>query len=183
MSIMYAQMGMSIVGGLAQMNADSTEFKLKKLTQKYQNTMSQISKAQQENTMTDNEISFRDSAVLAKKATELQSLRDTADAEVSAATAGTAGGSVNAVLLGLRRSRLSALSAMDKNILGQRRAFAAERRNVAFSAIYNKDITVLSRPSTASALLGMAAGLIDIYDESQPAGQKTSDSLARLFGS
>lgn len=181
MDIMYAQMGMGLIGGLAEIGTAKTEAKLAQMTQKYQNTMADISKAQSLNVLTDNEISFRDSVVHTKKAMELASLQDKSAAAVSAATAGVDGGSARAVLRGLTRSRLSAVSALDKSVTAQRRAFVNERRNVEVASIYGKDISVIPRPSTASSLLGLAAGMIDIYDKNQPEGSKTTDTIASWF--
>lgn len=181
MDIMYAQMGMGLLGGLADLNTAKTEGKLARMTQKYQNTMADLSKAQSLNAMTDNEISFRDSVVHTKKAVELAALQDTAAAAVSAATAGVDGGSARAVLRGLTRSRLSATTAIDKSVLAQRRAFVNERRNVEIASIYGKDISIIPKPSTASALLGIGAGMIDVFDKHQPEGSKTTDAIADWF--
>lgn len=178
MSLMYAQMGMAAVSAFSQFSQSKHQHKMEEINRKYQETMSGISAAQQLNTLTANEISLRDAAVRAGVSIETQSLEDRAVAEVAAATAGVSGGSVKSTMRGLMRSRLMAQHSLRKKVEAQKRAATQDRRNVALSRAMNKDVSVIARPNTASALLGLGASMIDIYDSHQPHGSKTTDILA-----
>lgn len=177
-SLMYAQMGMKVVGGLSAYGEQKHKSRMEEIMRGYQQTMTDISAAQQLNTMTANEVSARDAAMRASVALNVQSMQDRANAEVSAAAAGVSGGSVRSTMRGLMRSRLMAQQAMHNKVQAQKRSFAQDRRNFALNRAMNKDISVIPKPSAASALLGLGASMIDIYDSHQPEGQKVSDTIA-----
>lgn len=175
---MYAQMGMSVISGLSAHGTAKHNARMETIMRDYNQTMSDISAAQQLNTMTENEISARDASIRAASALDIQSMKDRANAEVDAAASGVAGGSVRNSLRGLTRSRLMAKKAMHEKVKAQKRSFAQDRRNVALARVMNKDVSVIPKPSTASALLGLGASMIDIYDSHQPDGQKIEDTIA-----
>ncbi len=179
MSLMYAQMGMKVVDALSAHGQAKHKVRMEEIMRDYQQTMSDISAAQQLNTMTANEISARDASIRAASALDIQSLQDRAGAEVEAAAAGVAGGSVRNTMRGLTRSRLMAKKAMHDKVQAQKRSFTQDRRNVALARVMNKDVSVIPKPSAASALLGLGASMIDIYDSHQPDGQKIEDTIAR----
>jgi len=177
---MYAQMGLTTLkAGLGHIAAKG-QFKLDKMQQDYNNAMQAIATAQQNNALTHQEVNARDASVRAAQSVELQALQDKSSATASAASAGVRGGSVRATMNGLSRSRMQAKFALQERMKSQANANTQNRRNVAMSAVYSKDISVIPRPSAASALLGLSASIIDIYDSHQPEGQKVSDTLAGL---
>lgn len=178
MSLMYAQMGLSVSRAALGYGSDKIKHDIATMQQDYDNAMSALSAAQQLNTITQNEISVRDAAVRASTAIDIQAMKDRADAEVSAAAAGVRGGSVRSTLRGLARSRLTAKQSLHKRVKAQAQASTQSRRNTELSKVFSKDISVLPTPSTASALLGLGATIIDTYDSHQPDGQKVADTIA-----
>lgn len=192
---MYAQMGMSVLSTassldtgrtnttLANMQSE-TETKLARMTQSYNRTMSEISKAQQLNAMTSNEVNLRDAAVRTSAAIQQQSMQDRAGVEASAAAAGVRGGSVRSAMNSIQRSKLQARASLRKRIVLQRQSTTQDRANLELSHIFNRDISPYTSPmkvrppSTASALLGLGANLIDTYDANQPEGSRTTDTIA-----
>lgn len=194
MSLVYAQAGMAVASSLTAYdtartntimanNQRDTETKLSQMTQRYQNTMAAISQAQQLNAMTSNEASMRDAAIRAGETISKQSMQDKALTEASAAAAGVRGGAVRSAMNSLERSKLTAREALRKRMEAQGRANTQDRANLRMAGIYNKDVSVYSArhvraPSAASALLGLGASLIDIYDSNQPEGSKSTDAMA-----
>lgn len=172
MSLIYAQMGMKVIGAISAFSASSHQAKMDRISRDYNEKMSAISKAMQLNVQTQNEIETKDAAVRARMALDLTAMQDRAEAEVSAAAAGNAGGSVAGTMRGLMRSKLQARQALRTNVKQQARANTQTRRNIEFAAVMGKDISPLGRPSVASAMLGLGAQLLDVYDSHQPPSQK-----------
>lgn len=181
MSLMYAEMGMKIVGGLAEMAVNKEQYKMQVATQKYQRKMTALSAAFSTNTLTGNEISLRDAGIRAAGAIQMQARKDQASNEAGAAAAGVTGGSVLASQRGLKRSALSAGRGLSEARKGEDMVSTDARRKLALDVAFQRDTTVLSRPSTAMALLGLGATLIDTYDSHQPKGSQTSDAIAGWF--
>lgn len=179
MSLMYAQMGLAGINAISGYGTAKHNASMQRMQQDYTNSMNAFAAAQALNTQTANETSLRDAAVTAKLAMQGQSMQDMARAEVSAAAAGVAGGSVDAAMRGLTRSKLQAQMALKRKMQSHSRANAASRRGIALNKAMGKDISVIPKSSVASALLGLGAQMIDIYDSHQPEGQQTTDIMAR----
>lgn len=177
-NLMYAQMGLNAVSTGFDFLSSREKAKMQKIQQDYQNTMSALSAAQSLNSVTENEIGLRDAAIRAESTLQLQTMRDKADGEVAAAAAGVRGGSVKSVMRGMMRDSLQAKFALKQNHKNERRSALSQRRNILISKAFNKDISVIPRPSAASALLGLTKSTLDIWDSHQPEGQKISDKLA-----
>lgn len=168
MSLMYAQMGMKALGAFSAFSAASHGAKMDAISRAYQEKMAGISAAMQLNVQTGNEIEARDAAVRASVALETTALEDRADARASAAASGSAGGSVVGTMRGLMRSRLRAKYALSVQKQNQARANTQSRRNIEFSRVMGTDISPIGKPSAASALLGLGANIIDLYESNQP---------------
>lgn len=179
MSLMYAQMGLSVVNAWGQYEQDKMQAKSRKLAKKYENAMSAISAAQELNTATANEVSMRDALIRTKEAVEVQSMKDAASAEAGAAAAGVRGSSVRDTMRGIMRSRLQARQAVRAKLDALHQQRTQTRRNIALSQAMGRNRDVMPRPSAASALLGLGASLVDIYDSHQPEGQRTTDAMSR----
>lgn len=182
MSLMYAQMGLSVVSAIGQYGAQQHQYNMQKISRDYQEAMSGISFAMQSNTLTHNEVGARDALIRAGASIQAQSMKDRATARTEAAAAGVAGGSVTNTIRGLQRSRLLAGKALQERQAAQARANTNNRRQAAFARAMNKDISPLQPPSIASSLLGLGASLIDVYDSHQAPGDTLQDSLSRLGG-
>lgn len=197
---MLANMGIGIIGASSEYNTmkaqtainsskndiAQTENRMQKAAQAHRNTMNQMSGALRENSITQKQMQTQDQGVRLSQAIQTQSMQDQGSAAVSAAAAGVAGGSVKATMLGLRRSALNAHDARQRNSDSAIIALEEDRKNVKLATIMGEDISVLPdrvadvlpAPSAASALLGLASGLVDTYDNYQPKGSKTTDTWA-----
>lgn len=154
------------------------QYDMEQFAKKHRDSMNAIARAQQENSLTLQEVNVRDAGMRAAQALALQSNAETADAEVSAAAAGVAGGSVQATMRGLERSALKANANRKATIQSKLKAIGQERKNLKLDAIFGRDIGTSLRPSASMALLGLGTQLIQTYDENQPEGYKTTDVLS-----
>lgn len=168
-NLIYGQMGMKALGAYSAYSADKHNSKMEAISRKYQQNMAAISAAMQLGVQTQNEIEQKDAHVRASVALDLTAMQDRAEAEVSSAAAGNAGGSVVGAMRGLMRSRLQANQALRTQAKQQARANTQTRRNIEFSRVMGTDISPIGRPSAASAMLGLGASLLDVYESNQPA--------------
>ena len=179
-NLMYAQMGLDVLGGVTSFASAREEGKLQRAIQDYNNTISALSAAQANNVTTLNEIQAQDAAQ--RTALEIQKQAMTAEgaARVSAGAAGVSGGAVESVMRGLRSSVSRAHYGTMQQLQAQYRSFGQERRNTAMQAVLNKDVSVIPRPSGTSALLGISKTMLSTWDKHQPAGERLADQLSRI---
>jgi hypothetical protein len=178
MSLNFAQMGMATVNAYSQYDNQKTDQRLAEMSQKYNNTMRAISTAQSQNAMTESEAGVRDAAVRASQSIQLQSLKDKAGVAAGAAAAGVTGGSVRMAMMGMERSKLNAQAALKERMKQQARQNLGSRRNLAMSAAYSTDVSVIPRASIGASLLGLSANMLDIYDRNTPEGTQIKDTIA-----
>lgn len=181
MSLMYAQMGMSVVSAFGAHSSAQHATAMDRINRNYRETMTSISTAMQLNTMTNNEIEARDASVRASASLQQQALVDKANAQVSAAAAGVRGGSVANTLRSLDRSQLMAKKTLRDKQAAQARSATNNRRNLQLSRIMGQDISPIQGPSVASSMLGLGASIIDIYDSHQPEGSRIEDTIAGFW--
>ena len=177
--LMFAQMGLSAIQGWGQYRIASIQAEMQQNLQDYQNTMSALSAAQSHNILTGNEVSVRDAGVRAAEALQQRALKQEGSAQVAAGAAGVTGSTTEVVMRDLRSSAARANKSRTDQLQAQYRAFGQERRNVNLAQIYNKDVSVIPKPSAASALLGIGTSLLNIWDSHQTPGRTIA---ARLSG-
>lgn len=178
MSLMYMQMGLKALGTLGSFAEQKIQTDLNKSVQTYRNTMAALSAAQSNNVVVSNEIQARDAAVRQGVTIEKQALMDTENAKVAAATAGVSGGSVDAVARNLKASAINANKSRLSQLAMQMRAYNQEKRNIAVTKAYSKDISVIPKPSTSSMLLGLGMQMIDTHDMNVPEGDRIMSDLS-----
>jgi hypothetical protein len=161
-------MGMKVMETVNSYGAAKHAATMEGISRKYKQVMTDISAAQQLNVMTENEIAMRDAATRTSVAIDVASLQDGASAEADAAAAGVSGSSVRDTMRGLTRGRLAAREALRLKVLGNATSAHNDRKNLELSRIMQKDISPISQPSIGSALLGLGAGMLDIYEDNQP---------------
>ena len=183
MAISGAELGYinTAVSGLSNYMLGKTQAKMQESAQAHSNAMRRISSAQQQNTVTLQEAAIQDESTRLGVTLQEQSIRDRGAAEVSAAAAGVAGGSVEQAMLGLRRSAIQAQDARMKNMTAQLYATEEQRKNIRISGILGQDVSVIQRPSAASAMLGLGTQLLGQWDANQPKGSKIADGYSPSF--
>ncbi len=178
-SLMFTQMGLSAIGGLASVGVSAQQAKLNESIQQYRNTISALQAAQSRNVLTENEIGARDASIRQDLDIQRQGIMAEGQARTSSAEAGVSGGSTSRVMQGLRNSVARAQYGRTERLEQQYNSFGQERRNVGVAQALNKDISVMPRPSATSTLLGIGTDLLKIYDAHQPAGDRLFDPVRR----
>jgi hypothetical protein len=182
MNPMYAQMGVSVVQGVAGFVQDRIATKLARSMQKYQQQMRDISAAMNRDTITMNEIATEDASRRLQFDLALRSAKDKGAAAVSAAAAGVSGRNVDSQMRGLRGSALRAQAARKERTAQEMRQHWQERKNNNVSNIMGRDITVHARPSVLAHMGGIGATLFDIHQSNQPPGDRLGADQRDRFG-
>ncbi len=176
--LMYADMGLSVMSGLVNFAVQGEQAKIQKRLQEYQNTMSALSAGMAQNNIQRNAVQVRDNNVFADISVQSASLQEEAALAVEAAAAGVMG---NSVAVGLRQRKADAARAQTS----RKRQFDAERmqiedqkKQVKMSAIYNENISPISKPSLGASLLGIGANLMQTWDAHNPVDRRVSTRLA-----
>lgn len=182
-SLMYAQMGISAIGGLTDFAVAREQAKIDAAVQRYNNTISAINAAQAENTITLSEIQAADASQRQSLEIQEQLIRAEGAAQVSAGAAGVAGGSVENVMRGLRSSASRAQYARKEQTRMQMEAFGRERTQVAVARVTNKDISITSKPNVGAALMGIGTDMLKIWDKHNTPGETLRARLGGTTGS
>lgn len=182
-SLMYAQMGLSAISGVTDFAVAREQAKMDAVIQSYNNTISAISAAQSQNTVTRNEIQAVDASIRQGLDIQKSLLRAEGAARVATGAAGVKGGSVDSVMRGLRSSASQAQFARTEQTRLQMEAFGQERRNIGIAKALNKDVSVLPKPSATTALLGLGTNMLKIWDTHQTPGDTVAARLGRTTGS
>lgn len=172
MSIMAAQMGLSLASSFGDFQVAKINQTLQSRIQDYQNTMRKLSASRANNAVTLNEIRTRDASVQADSLIQRTALKDQARAEVDAAAAGVKGGSVESAARDLRMSASRATYAQKRQAHQQLAELSGQRTSIALSVLTQNSNQVIPKPSIGAALLGAGTNLLSIYDSHQPEGSK-----------
>ena len=166
-SFMLAEMGLTGLNGVANIMIGNTERSIKKIMDKYNDTMSALSAAQANNQVTRNEVSVGKQIKLAEAGDQVATMQATESAKVAAAAAGVSGNSVAVTLNAFARGKAQKEMARD---LEEQQVYGGlndQRRSIATQRAYGKSISIM--PSTsATSLLGLGASLLDVYKQHQP---------------
>lgn len=183
MAITGASLGYinTAVSGISTFMLGNTQAKMQEAAQAHSNAMRRVSSAQQQNTVTLEEAQIQDKSVRLGAALQEQSMKDRGAAEVSAAAAGVSGGSVNQALVGLKRSAIKAQSARMENMTSQLYATEQQRKNIRVAGVLGQDVSIIQRPSAASAMLGLGVDVLGQWDDNQPKGSKIADGSSPSF--
>lgn len=176
--LMYADMGLTVMAGLSQYMVQKEESKLAASMQKYQNAMSALSAGRGLNNITRNSVAIRDNNTFADISIQSAAMQEQAAYAVEAAAAGVMG---NSVAVGLRQRKGDAARAQTsrkRQYDSERLNIEDQRKQVKLSAIYNKDISPISKPSLGGTLLGIGANLIQTWDAHNPEDRRVSNRLA-----
>lgn len=177
---MLGDMGTQALGAFASFSAQQTQIDMQASALKHRQVLADISSRLQRNAVTINESATQDAAARLGQSIQVASLQNKAQAQVSAAAAGVAGGSADATLRGLQRSELQAQYALKENLTSAMLSHDETRRGITLNSVLGQNTATGLIPSSPSmALLGLGAQIIDTYNSNQPAGQTTSDRIAK----
>lgn len=171
-NVMFAQMGLSLVGSWGDYQSASIEADLAGKIQNYRNAMGKLSAARAENAVTVNEARVQDANMENQFLLQRTALQDQAKQEVQAAAAGVTGGSVALAARDLKASAGRASYAQRRNMHQKKAELSAQKTTIAINAITGQDTQVIPQPSIGSMLLGAGTNLLNIYDSHQPPGER-----------
>lgn len=155
-----SKMGLSLISSAFKYSAAAKEAKAKEAYQKYHNSMVQLSAASQQNSVTLNEIMYNEAS--ADQALQIQKggITSSGTIEASAAAAGVKGNSVYLSMLDVKRNAVQAEYKRAATFKNAMLSFDAQRQNIAFGAVMNRDNSFIPTPNAASYILsGIAGGL------------------------
>lgn len=135
--------------------------------QRHRNAVTSISANLQRDATTLQEIDTRNASRRADQSIQLQALKDSGEATVSAAAAGVAGGSVQSVMRGLKRSSMNAQYARIENTENAYKELGQQRTNINVSEIFQTDTVVLPKPSLGALLLNIGTNTLNLYEKEQ----------------
>lgn len=176
---MFLEMGLSAIGSAADFIVSSENAKLKESIREFSNRMSGINTALNLGALNANDIALQEQASFGRISIEMARLSDLANAEVSAAAAGVEGNAVDIGLADTSAAAGRASSLLDNNFRRVRLAQGQERRQVKVAGIFNKDISVVSKPSPILASLGVTTNLLNIRDRNVSEDKKISSIISR----
>lgn len=160
MALAGLQSGISSVG---QFILGSMEAKAKRKWQKYNNQMVAIANAQNQNSITTNEILATERASIQKFNIDRSEIITSGQAEASAAAADTEGRSVNAVIFDVERNAGMQRAQVQSDLEAQYLQFSQQRKNSAFQMAQQQDHSFIPMPNPVTALLNFGATATDKY--------------------
>lgn len=165
---------LALSGGLAALRSGMQYSEAKKSAdakqawQSYKNTMTQLSNANNQNTITTNENIQRKASVDQAFDIDRSEYLTSAQAEVSAAASGTAGRSVNAVQFDIERNASFAQSQRQNDLSAQYLQDDNSRQQSAFQAANQMDYSPIPQPNPATYMLNFATDASKLYMSSKP---------------
>lgn len=172
----YLDYGLQTIQGFSNFMIAGIEADLAATLQRYRNQVLKIQESMNANRITANEINTQDAAQRLDFAIQAQAHQDQGFADVAAASAGVRGASVDATMRGLRRSAAFAQQRRRSAMKQEMVSHFEDRRSNAMATALSMDITVQQKPSILSAAIGVAANLLDTYQDNRTATQKAGPS-------
>lgn len=172
---MWAEMGFSSLGTIAGYAQASVEAKMARAVQDHQNKMAAIQSQMQLDTLNSNRIRAYRNKQLADVDLQKVASAKIAEARVSAAAAGVEGSSVDAGINDLKRQAAGERVKLQRSYEDTQAEIKRAERDTKLSAIYGEDITVHDNPSILGTFAAGANNLLDIWDEHQPEGARSTD--------
>jgi hypothetical protein len=155
--------GFDLLKNGASYFAAKADAESKQKWQDYNNKMTKLMNAANQNVLTVNENLAQERSMAQENAIRKSEYATKASAEVAAAAAGTVGGSVNAVLFDISLNAANASARNAKDLQAKMLQISNERDSSNISAQLQQDHTWIPEPSMATSLLGFGSDLISSY--------------------
>lgn len=164
-SDMHGNIGVAGIKAVTSFIAASKKAKADRLWQDYNNKMTRLADAMNQNSLTTNEILARRRAAIEVDALRKSGLATAAKVEVSAAAADTVGRTVNMQIFDAARNTARAVKARQDDLEAQQLQFNAQRNSSRMQMETQIDHSVIPSPSPISALLDFTAEAVDIKNK------------------
>lgn len=165
---MWLQAGMSVLNGISGFIQSSREAKYRKKLQEYNNAMTRLANAQNQNAITTNQNMAVERSLAQQFEIERSEYVTLGKAETAAAAADTAGRSVNQTLYQVQRSADEAESKRQADLQSQLAQYTQQRKNSALQQQQQLDFSYIPSPSPVTAMLGIAGNLAKTYQRYNP---------------
>jgi len=153
----WLSFGLNMASAFGSYQADKASSKAARAWQAYSNTMTRLSDAVNQNSITTNEILSNQASADQAIGIKQSNILTQAQAEVSAAAAGVKGVSVDDVMKDINRNAAVAENARQNDLAASHLAFDQQRRSSSMSAAMQQDYSYIPRPKLGSYLLKAAA--------------------------
>lgn len=152
-----AAAGLNFLSANESYKADKAQAKAQRAWQAYSNTMTRLSDAVNQNSITTNQLMAQDT--FASQALELrkESFITQAKVETAAASAGVKGRSVTQTMFGVQRNAAQRESERAIQFQNTMLGFDAQRQNSTMTAAMNMDYSYIPKPKAATYFLNAAS--------------------------
>jgi hypothetical protein len=157
----------SMLGQLGSYMAAQKKAEADRAWQDYNNRMTRMADAQNQNALTANENMLRERVHTMRKQIGMAEAATTASAEVAAAATGTTGRSVNMVLFDIERNAAGKREDLERDEKMQLMQIDNKRQQSAFSAQAQLDLRTIPDPNPASYILGLTSDLGKLWKQNQ----------------
>lgn len=165
---MWMQMGMNALNGLSGFIQSSREAKYRRKVQEYNNAMTRLANAQNQNAVTTNQNMAVERSLAQQFEIERSEYVTLGRAETAAAAADTEGRSVNQTMYQIHRSADEAESKRQADLQSQLAQFTQQRKNSALQQQQQLDYSYIPSPNPVTAMLGIAGNMAKTYQRYNP---------------
>ena len=156
-SDMAAQGGLSAFKAIGSYITAKRQAKSDKLWQDYNNKLTRMQDAMNQNALTTNENMLRERSMRDKYNVEISKYKTQASAEVASAAVGAEGNSVDLVMLEISQNAARASKAIDQDADYQYQGIQQQRLSSKMQTEMQIDYTQIVKPSIAAAVMGWGA--------------------------
>lgn len=165
---MWLQAGLKAADGITSFITANRDAKYRKKLQEYNNAMTMLANAQNQNAITTNQNAAVERSVMEQFNIERSRYTTIAQAEVSAAASDTAGRSVNQTLYQIERSAEEADGNRMADLEMQLAGFQQQRLNSSMQANQQIDYSFIPRPNPVTSMLGIATDIYKVKQRNNP---------------
>ncbi|QXP44062.1 hypothetical protein [Stappia phage SI01] len=165
---MWMQMGINVLNSAGGFLRASRDAAYKRKLQEYNNQMTRLANAQNQNAVTTNQNLAVERSLSQQFEIERSEYTTVGKAEVAAAAADTAGRSVNQTIYQIHRSADEAESKRLADLDAQLAQFRHQRLNSSIQTQQQIDHSYIPSPNPVAALLGLGGELAQTYQRYNP---------------
>lgn len=152
--------GQAVLGGFKAVGSyflQSRQAKADKAWQRYNNALTRMQNAQNQDAITINETLLQERTIRAKYAIEQSAYRTSGEAEMAAAAVGAEGNSVSRALAQIQKNATREQNQIDRDFEAQALQLAEQRTASNFQTEMQIDYRQIPKPNIASSLLSFGA--------------------------
>lgn len=177
MWMQLAQAGMSAANAYQQYQVSKDLYKAQKSWQDYNNKMTRLVDAQNQNAITTNTLIRQEASTMQAINNQRSTILTTGTAKVAAGAAGVEGASVNATMFDIQRNGAVAEYTRSLDLEHSLDQFDQQRLQSAMSSEMQQDYSYIPKPDLMTDLMGSLAGSLDKYNRKPNTGGGDASSV------